>query len=224
MALATIFLIPKSPCASFTVRTVVLVGESEIRELGPAFLGLLYSVVLILVAVPVPDSQAPVLVRQLLEYLPGVPRLFQSRRIVDPDVRNHRFVVSLVPDLDHLDFLAVARLNSLVLPFPHLGRVDDEKVAVPETDQVTFPQWIGIFLRRMTATVRVHTANLVHHLVDQQRLARRRDELLQKRLDDPARHARGIARTQRIVLDSALDAVQLLHQRALVLGREVRRR
>src|SRR5690606_26197009 len=76
----------------------------------------------------------------------------------------------------------------------------------------------------MAAPIRIDAPDLVHHLVDQPRLLRRDDELLEERLHEPTRHAGRVAGAQRVVLDALLDALELLEATTLVLGRELRRR
>src|SRR5690606_1326443 len=76
----------------------------------------------------------------------------------------------------------------------------------------------------MAAPIRIDAPDLVHHLVDQPRLLRRDDELLEERLHEPTRHAGRVAGAQRVVLDALLDALELLEETTLVLGRELRRR
>src|SRR5215831_13198048 len=91
-----------------------LVGESEVREVRRAFIGLRHVVVLVLAAVPVADPQAVVGVRELLVDLLRVPGLGERRRIVRPNVDAHGVRAALVPNLDGLDLLRVVRLSALI--------------------------------------------------------------------------------------------------------------
>src|SRR5687767_1694841 len=118
---------------------VVLIGERKVRKIGSAGSRLLDGVVLVLAAVPIPNTQAQVVVRQLFIDLPSVPGLRQGRRIEGPNVYDHRRRICLLPNLDGLDLLRIERLNALVLAGAHLARMDYELVAIPETDRVALP-------------------------------------------------------------------------------------
>src|SRR5215203_7556720 len=104
--------------------SVVLVREREIAELRRAVLGLDDRVVLVLAAIPVMNAQALVVVRQLQIGVFRVPRLRERRRIVDPDVRDERLLVDLLPDFDGLDLLRVLGLRALILAAAQRVRVD----------------------------------------------------------------------------------------------------
>ena len=175
-------------------------------------------------AVPVVNAQSLVLVRQLQVGVLRVPRLRERRRVVDPDVRDERLVVDLLPDLDGLDLLRVLGLRALVLAAAQRVRVDDELAAVPEADRVAVPERIAVGLGDVVAAVRVDAANVVDHLVDQIRLIGRHDEIAQERLRHPARMTRRRAIAQVVELDALLDVVELRDEPPLVLGRQLRRR
>ena len=75
-----------------------------------------------------------------------------------------------------------------------------QRIAIPEADCVAIPGRIGIVGGRVAAPVGVDAADVVHHFVDQPRLCRRDDELVQKGLGKPARGAGRAAVADRIVL------------------------
>ena len=135
-----------------------------------------------------------------------------------------RAVVGLLPDLDRLDLIAVLGLRALVLAARELVRVDHEPLLVPESDRVAVVERIAVGFRHVVAAVGVDAADVVDHLVDQIRLIGRRHELAKERLREPARMTRRRAIAERVELDAALDAVELVEQALLVLGRELRGR
>jgi hypothetical protein len=127
-------------------------------------------------------------------------------------VHRHGRGIGFLPNLDGFHLLGVERLHALILSGPHLACVNHELVGVPEPDRIAFPERIRVGLARMIAAVGIDSADLVLHLVDEPHLVRRDDELLEERLDDPARHAGGLAVAQWIELDAAADFVELVAQ------------
>src|SRR5262249_21298499 len=163
--------------SSFFVSLLFLfLSERKAPELSRALLSLIDGVVLILTTVPIANPQALVRVVEFDVRLMRIPRLLKGRRIVDPNIHAHRFVIDLLPDLDSLDLIGIVRLRPLIDAGLQLIRVNDQPLSIPKTYRVAVIERIPIRFGRVIAAVGVDTANIVDHFVDQPGLVRSDDE------------------------------------------------
>src|SRR5438093_352567 len=119
-----------------------------------------------------------------------VPRLQVYCRVIDPDFRFDCSPIDLLPDLDCLHLLALLGLVPAHRAFHELIGVDDQLLAVPETNGVAVIKGITILRWRVTATIGINPPDIVDSLGRQPGLLRPDDELPQERNNQPTRKAR----------------------------------
>src|SRR5438093_12981012 len=165
------------------------VGEGEVPILCAAFGSLIDLIVRIFAAVPVIHSKALVGVVNLRVASCQIPRLQVYCRVIDPDFRFDCSPINLLPDLHCLHLLALLGLVPAHRAFHELIGVDDQLLAVPETNGVAVIKGITILRWRVTATIGINPPDIVDSLGRQPGLLRPDDELPQERNNQPTRKA-----------------------------------